>query len=120
VPVRGRLIYRGGQPIPHATVQFVPADSRDKEALTATGQTDQEGYFQLKTYVLEARKPFTGAKPGRYKVQVVLYPGGPRVPQQYMDADTTPLAVEVPDRGKDDVILELQPGSSSPSGPGRG
>src|SRR5262249_24214399 len=60
VKVQG-VVTLDGQPLPGATVSFVPVG----EGPTANGLTDKEGNFQLGTYSTS-----DGAAPGQYKVIV--------------------------------------------------
>lgn len=62
-PVRGRVLV-DGQPAAHAQVLFHPAESPTEE-LRPSGQTDEQGYFNLTSYVNS-----DGAPEGSYAVTV--------------------------------------------------
>ncbi len=126
VPVQG-VVRLDGQPLPDASVQFVP----DGSGRDATATTDQQGRFVLSTV-----QPRDGAVPGTYKVVVTPSspiletpkgmsaeeamnaaaaaaaknpankPTGPGVPAQYSRADQTPLKQTVPGAG--DVEIDLK------------
>jgi Carboxypeptidase regulatory-like domain len=56
-----------GQPLPNATVTFLPASGKGQQA---RGVTDASGNFRLETF-----KPGDGAVPGEYKV-IIQYTEG--------------------------------------------
>jgi hypothetical protein len=66
-PVRGRVTYNG-QGVPKATVIFHPADGAEVDAkkMRPFADTDNEGKFELKTYVRG-----DGAPPGEYRVTII-------------------------------------------------
>jgi hypothetical protein len=111
------------QPIEGATVLFSPTDG----GLGATGLTDADGKFQLRTF-----EQNDGAVPGRYDVAVFKYdmstanpeleddlaselrpdngePVGPTplLPDRYADASTSDLSREVSPDGVNDFTFEL-------------
>jgi hypothetical protein len=100
--------YKGGQPIAHANLQFIPIGARSKPSHVASGTTAGDGAFKLQTYFSETKSALEGARPGRYRVQVVVYPGDrdtPRVPDKYADPIETPLSAQVPEEGENNLIL---------------
>ena|SRR5687767_4277097 len=117
VPVSGKVTYKGA-PVEGAIVTFVP----ETKGRTATATTSAGGVFSLTT--VDA----SGAMPGKYKVTVdkVEYGAGGSssmeeaargnaaegqakrvVPAKYADVASTPLAMEVPSGGKQDIELTL-------------
>ncbi len=66
-PVHGRVTYNG-QGVPRATVIFQPvADaSEGAKKLRPFGDTDDQGKFEMKTYVRG-----DGAPPGKYRVSII-------------------------------------------------
>jgi hypothetical protein len=63
VEVNGTLTYKG-QPVPNASLRFMPAEGR-----MSVGDTDEQGHFKL-TY--DAKHP--GAVVGKHKVSVKMRP----------------------------------------------
>jgi hypothetical protein len=117
VPVSGNVTYKGA-PVEGAIVTFVP----EGEGRAATATTAAGGMFSLTT--VEA----SGAKPGKYKVLVdkVEYGAGGSssmeeaaqgnaaegeakrvLPAKYSEAASTPLEIEIPSGGKNDIQLQL-------------
>jgi hypothetical protein len=115
--VSGKVTYRGA-PVAGAIVTFVP----EGQGRTATATTGAAGVFSLTTV------DSSGAMPGKYKVTVdkVAYPAGGSssmeeaargnpaesqakrvLPAKYAQPASTPLAIEVPSGGKQDLDLTL-------------
>jgi hypothetical protein len=65
-PAKGRILYNG-QPARYVVVRLTPVS---KGAVEATGRTDGEGEFELRTYSNEGND---GAVPGEYKVVIEAY-----------------------------------------------
>lgn len=101
VQVRGTVLYHN-KPLNSASVQFVPIDEAKRTDMTANGTTDKEGHFGLSTFPHGG-----GATPGSYKVTVTVYPGQPEIPSHYTSDDSTPLTVDIPEGGKDNIVLTL-------------
>ena len=101
VPVSGR-VFIDGKPLPDATVQVVPRDSRP-----AVSQTDDEGRFSLTTF-----RAGDGCVRGTHRVVVVAvaYPTPTTevqyVPDKYMGLATTDLEVTI-EQATDDLELHL-------------
>lgn len=117
VPVSGHVTLNG-QPVEGATVMFSP----EAEGRPATGTTDADGRFTLKTF-----EAGDGALPGVHSVTVTkvessgvqadrdglsgeIEPGGIQqrwvVPRKYAKPDTSGLSVEV-ESGMQPVELQL-------------
>jgi len=126
VPVAG-VVTLDGQPVPAATVLFMPEEGNGR---AASALTDDEGNFRLTTYV-----EGDGALPGQYHVVVskteavpeppaLLQPGEEKkvighyrafkkegrkksvLPADYGNESTSPLKCRVPTDGK--LVLELK------------
>jgi hypothetical protein len=136
VPVTGTVLYRG-QPLAGATVVFVPRGEPSGPALLATGLTDAEGRFSLRTHVGPAVTR-EGAVPGGHRVTVSKFvpPGGMTeeeyqqkvaaagqavysatgsvpakvqlVPPRYSDSQKTELAATVTAGGNNDFPFDLR------------
>jgi hypothetical protein len=108
-PVSGTVTYRG-QPVPGASVAFIP---ETVGALPASGLTDNTGRYELMTTV-----PGDGVPPGKYLVAITArgpdkplppgeasvvvgdaVPGDPLIPERYFQPDTSGLTAEVPAGG---------------------
>jgi hypothetical protein len=110
-PVQGRVVFRSGQPLANANIQFLPLEESGTGAiLIANGASDQNGAFKLQTYLNETRTALDGAVPGKYKVVVTAYPGGPMVQAKYGSPSDTPLRVEIPVVGNPALTLGVEAG----------
>ncbi len=65
-PTKGRILFNG-QPASYVIVRFEPIDAKGVEA---TGRTDQDGLFELRTY---SNEEADGAVPGEYKVVIEAF-----------------------------------------------
>ncbi len=120
VPVKGKVV-QDDRAVPGVLVRFCPVNTRLRSAQAITGP---DGSFRLE------------CTPGAYKVAVLPLPregipevkdGGPgevkdkanpkamiptdaavAIPPTYQDSRSTPLAVDVTDNGKEDVILVVK------------
>lgn len=124
VPVEG-VVRLGGQPLPGATVSFVP-ESAGKGLLSGTGTSDDAGKFRV------SAGSYVGLPAGKYKVAVSHYAmkdGSPvkatdptldveqlkfagklkqTVPRDYSDLERTTLRMEVAEGKSDgyDIVME--------------
>ena len=112
VPVSGIVRY-AGQPVAGADVVFQP-----QQGPMATGQTDEQGRFQLMTF-----QPGDGAVPGEYAVMIskkeaVVDPRQPEnpypqvrdvLPPRYGNATQSRLTVRVQAAQRNDFPFDLQP-----------
>jgi hypothetical protein len=113
VTVNGKLVHKQ-EPVPLVLLTFVPTDPRSGVRPQAASQPD--GTFTLQcppgSYkVTLAPVPQAGAAPPGDAAPLAdpAKPGRLRaIPAAYRDPDNTPLRVEVPDGGKDGVVLEVQ------------
>ena len=116
-PVRGKVVYRE-RSLKGAVVVFHPADSKRTDLPSPRGVLDQDGSFELSTYIAR-----DGAPAGRYKVTVSLElipQGGERddsyiaSPSQFADFDSTELMTDIPRGGGELPPLMLD---KEPTGP---
>jgi hypothetical protein len=116
----GQVLYKG-QPLEGAHVTFASSVAN----VSAFGRTDAEGRFRLTTF-----EPNDGAVPGPQRISVskvkLINPLDPAldrttttaklprterrwlIPEHYGDVQTSTLTFDIPDAGKDDIVLELQ------------
>jgi len=95
-PVQGRLML-DGKPVRYALVRFIPAD--ENEGTNATGSTDDDGVFKLRTY-----SGPDGAVPGRYKLELEEYDV---VRMGEIPAGVTPT--KIPEKSRTpEVIVEVK------------
>jgi hypothetical protein len=105
VPVRGKVVFKNGKPLPQATVQFVPVSGADGYA--AQGTTDDAGVFACAT-AFSNRDIEEGVVAGKYKVVVIPYPHRAKIDVKYASPVNTPLQVEVPPEGVADLKLVVE------------
>jgi hypothetical protein len=102
VPVSG-VVVNGNKPVSRAAISFAADISQGGETLDAYGSLDGDGHFTLQTV---SRGP--GAPPGRYKVVITTDgPSSRLIPASITALSTTPLVVEVPEEGAQDLKLDL-------------
>lgn len=109
VPVSGKVVFRGGQPMPGGRVEFHPKGG-GKEA---SGELDKNGGFRLTSW-----KKDDGVMPGEYAVTVKPFtyktgnpqqvPQGHRVSRAYWEEDTTPLQATVTKTGPNDFTFTIE------------
>lgn len=120
-PATGQVLFKG-EPLRNGQLMTQPAAGR---GLPASGWTDDEGRFALKT---DIRGNYVeGATVGEHRVMVTAYstiplggPGAPPAltPPQYASAGTSPLRITIdgdPAKNQFQLILEGEP-SSQPQG----
>jgi hypothetical protein len=109
VPVKGKVVKAGNQPVPWILVEFHPRGAAGSRPFR--GGTKQDGSFEL------------NCPAGSYRVTLAPLPGGAAdsgpdaktapgkttaIPRNYRSPEKTLLKVEVPAEGKSDVVLELR------------
>ncbi len=96
------FVYYEGTPIPGAVVTF-SSDKGPAKGITAQGNVEADGSFQLTTY-----KAFDGIPAGEYKIAVSLAAnkGGP-LPARYTTAAKSSLSATI-NPGMNQVVLELK------------
>jgi hypothetical protein len=113
-PSGGKVTYQGN-PLPNADVSF----QHKEGSATATAKTDAQGSFTLSTYGDK-----DGAPAGAYRVTVAVSavqeiepgvlapepPGGFKspIPAQYGNPETSGLTADIPEGGKQDLVIELK------------
>ena len=108
VPVTGKVILPGGQPLTAGRVAFKPKDTAAQEAI---GEVAADGTFTLTSY-----RQDDGATPGQYVATVELQTyrtGSPQrvradVPAKYLKASTSDLVIDV-SADRTDYTLRLNP-----------
>jgi hypothetical protein len=102
VPVSG-VVVNGNKPVARVALSFAADISGGGQTLDAYGSTDGEGRFTLET-VTQGK----GAPAGRYKVVITTDgPSGRLIPASITSLSTTPLVVDVPEDGVQDLKLDL-------------
>jgi hypothetical protein len=117
VPVKGKVIHQG-KAVAGAHVTFWPKNSREKQV---DAFADSQGAFELecipgayKVTVLPGSRSgdpsgAEGSGPIDSRAPAAPATGGPPLPKNVQDAVRTPLSVDVPAGGTDDVVLKLDP-----------
>ena len=102
VPVGG-VVVNGTQPVSRAAISFAADISKGGETLDGYGSLDGEGRFTMQTVTRGA-----GLPPGRYKVVITTDgPSGRLIPASITSLTTTPLVVDIPEDGAQDLKLDL-------------
>jgi hypothetical protein len=65
-PVKGSVLYRGGQPMKGGMIQFTPAE---QSAVRVSGAIGEDGTFSL--FTIKDTAKVAGAPPGEYHVDVL-------------------------------------------------
>jgi hypothetical protein len=112
VAVKGKAQYEGGKPVADMILTFHPQDESNKNTRPVQ-VTDKDGNFSL------------SCVKGRYKVTLAAVPkgtagsGGPggyvpgpeyssNINSLYRDPEKTPWLIDVPETGKDNILLTLK------------
>jgi hypothetical protein len=105
VTVRGKVLDSDGKPVFPGSIWFV-ADGSTPSAnggvLDASSMLYEDGSFKLRTYPRG-----DGAMVGRYRVTLSLGAGSSPRLAKYAGPRTTPLTVDVPQYGLEDLVLRL-------------
>jgi hypothetical protein len=115
VNVRGQVLDSDGKPVFPGSIWFVaggPAASAPGGVLDASSMLYEDGSFKLRTY-----PHGDGAMVGRYRVTLSLGAGSSPKLAKYAGPRTTPLTVDVPQQGLDNLVLHLD--SSQRQGPAK-
>lgn len=108
--VTGTAKLEDGTPLTAGEVEFNPitaeggGDSDEAAPVPAVGTIGEDGTFTLGTY-----SETDGAAPGKYKV--LIFDAQPPISERYMEAESTPLEVEVKSGEENHFEFKLQPGS---------
>jgi hypothetical protein len=102
VPVSG-VVVNGNKTVSRATLAFAAEAAPGSQTLDGYGSTDGDGKFTIQT-VLQG----PGVPAGRYKVVLHSETASARlIPTSLTSLTTTPLIVEIPEDGTDDLRLDL-------------
>jgi hypothetical protein len=102
VPVNGTVSYNG-KPLLPCSIYFRPAANlADDDSVFASAMVETDGSFRLRSF-----PHGTGAQAGTYKVTVSLGAGAPKALAKYTNPKSTPLLVEVPETGLDNLVIDL-------------
>ena len=113
-PASGTILM-DGNPVPEATVVFNPKDSDGQSVLASQAETDENGRFELRTYLGEDDYK-AGIQPGDYIVTVTKLEvvqdmrSKPKhlLPAKYSATKTSDLSVVVSSDGDNDFELTLK------------
>jgi hypothetical protein len=113
VPVKGKVQDAAGKPVANVVLTFHPQEEVNKGKL-ASALADKEGRFS--TECIRGRYKITVAVPPRQghadpsggPVAAPPKSGGPSIDPSYRAPERTPLEVEVPAGGKEDVRLVVR------------
>ncbi len=114
VIVRGKVLDSVGKPVFPGSIWFVSdsaSPSVNGSALDASSLLYEDGRFTLRTY-----PHGDGAMVGRYRVTLSLGAGSSPSLAKYASPKTTPLTVDVPKEGLQDLALRLDSSQSQERG----
>jgi hypothetical protein len=102
VPVSG-VVVNGNKPVSRATIAFAADASPGTQTLDGYGSTDDEGKFTIQTIT---QGP--GVPAGHYKLVLHSETASARlIPNSITSLTTTPLVVDIPEDGTQDLKLDL-------------
>ena len=102
VPVSG-VVVNGNKPVSRATIAFAAEAPPGTQTLDGYGSTDEEGKFTIQTIT---QGP--GVPAGRYKLVLHSETASARlIPGSITSLTTTPLVVDIPEDGTQDLKLDL-------------
>jgi hypothetical protein len=105
VPVTGRVTFKN-QAVSAAEIYFHPDAKKGNNGEMGSAILTADGSFTITT--IFAGKTVEGIAPGAYKVTLGLGRRPEKELARYRNVQTTPLEIEVPDEGLDDVLFELK------------
>jgi len=115
-PLLGKVI-KDGQPLPGVCVEFHPNPEADTKGPSAIGETDENGFFNLRYALPGESTNQPGVLVGSHKVTLTdsrqeppqqgSAPPRSRIPEMYQGVHTTPLRLEVK-QGMPAVEIEVK------------
>jgi hypothetical protein len=112
-PVKGTVLL-DGKPVCFANVSLTPKDSTDEDTPAATGQTNANGEFSIRSMIGPG---YDGAMPGEYWVSLSAPKQAPAdangskptaIPQKYRNPKTAKISVSVGQQSNDLGTIRLQ------------
>ena len=112
-PVRGQVVL-DGQPVSFASISLTPKDSANDDNPSATGRTDANGEFSIRTYMGPG---YEGALPGEYWVSLSSPPRVPddpngvkpsAIPKQYRHPKSSKISITVKEESNDLGTIRLR------------
>ncbi len=112
-PVKGTVLL-DGQPVRFANVSLTPKDSDDEDTPAATGQTNANGEFSIRSMMGSG---YDGALPGEYWISLSAPRQAPAdangskptaIPQKYRNPRTAKIPVSVNEQTNDLGTIRLQ------------
>jgi hypothetical protein len=105
VPVSGRVTFKN-QAISAAEIFFLPDAQKGNQGEMGSAILQADGSFTITT--IFAGRTVEGIAPGTYKVTFGLGRRPEKELAKYRNVQTTPLTIDVPEEGLDDVLFELK------------
>jgi hypothetical protein len=111
-PVKGQVLL-DGKPVQFANVSLTPKDSTDDDAPAATGQTNADGEFSIRSMMGPG---YDGALPGEYLVSLSTprqAPAGTNgekptlIPQKYRNPKTAKISISIGNQSNDLGTIRL-------------
>jgi hypothetical protein len=104
VPVAGQVTFKN-QGVTAAEIYFLPDAEKGNTGVMGSAILQEDGSFRLSTY-----PKGDGVAPGAYKVTLGLGRRQEKELQKYRKVETTPLKIEVPEEGFDNLVVDLDKG----------
>jgi hypothetical protein len=106
-PVTGRVTFKN-EAVTAAEIYFNPDAKKGNEGELGTALLAADGTFTITTH--HPKGPRNGVAPGAYKVTFGLGRRPEKELIKFRTVQATPLAIEVPEEGLQDVVVDLDKG----------
>jgi hypothetical protein len=105
VPVSGRVTFKN-EAVSAAEIFFLPDAKKGNQGEMGSAILQADGSFTITT--ISDGRTIPGIAPGAYKVTFGLGRRPEKELAKYRNVLTTPLSIDVPEEGLDDVLFELK------------
>jgi len=106
-PVNGRVTFKD-QAVTAAEIYLNPDAKKGNQGDLGSAVLQEDGTFSITTYHPKGPRP--GVAPGSYKVTLGLGRRAEKELTKFRTVQTTPLTIEVPEEGLQNVVVDLDKG----------